>query len=97
MVSHRPLLFIVLLPLAACGDDPCPRGSMLDSVDGFEMTEAEHPTGWGLEDCSECHALPSLHRLGCSPDVDLELIREQVRDEGLDSCASCHGDNGVLP
>jgi hypothetical protein len=95
MVSQRILALQLTVLLTACGDDPCPRGSMLDSVEGLELTQEEHPTGWGLDCCSECHATAVLHRIGCTPDMDLDAIRGLVADDGLDSCADCHGDNGV--
>ena len=91
----RTFLLATSMLVGACGDDPCPRGSMSDNAGGIMVTQAEHPTGWGLDDCSECHAFAALHRIGCTPDVDLEATREAVLQEGLDSCASCHGDNGV--
>lgn len=84
-----------LLLLWACDEDPCPRGSMLDSVGGLTVTEIEHPTGWGLDGCDDCHALTQIHRLGCTEEVDLVEVRDEVELDGLESCASCHGDNGV--
>jgi hypothetical protein len=70
---------------------------MLDSQGGLLVTEEEHPTGWGLEHCDECHAIFQLHRLGCTEEVDLEEVHEVVEEEDLASCGICHGENGVVP
>lgn len=96
MVRLATLIAVALLAGCEAGD-PCARGSMLDSVGGLVLTEAEHPTGWGEESCVDCHAYASLHRVACTPDVDLDAVAEQVEEEGLASCATCHGDNGVQP
>lgn len=86
---------MILLWLLGCDDDPCPRSSMVESEGGLRVTEAEHPTGWGQADCAGCHALEQTHVTGCTPEVDLEEVREQVARRGLRSCDGCHGDNGV--
>lgn len=82
--------------LAACGPvQPCADGSMLESPDGLGLTEAEHPEGWGDAECWHCHAEASIHRLGCTPGVDLQAVQQEVREQGLTSCATCHGGNGA--
>ena len=93
MVRALPLALL----LTACGEDPCPYGSLLDTPAGYTLVAEEHPTGWAQADCWSCHAKGALHRGGCSPDVDLDAIRAEVDDQGLDACAACHGDNGVTP
>lgn len=99
MVSRlrTPALALALAAwLPACGPvEPCADGSMLESPDGLGLTEEEHALGWGDAECWHCHAEASIHRLGCTPGVDLQAVQERVRTEGLSSCASCHGDNGV--
>jgi len=90
----RTALLLGLL-LAGCDQDPCARGSMLESEGGLVLTEAEHPSGWGLTTCTDCHALASLHRVGCTAGVDLDAVTTKVEEDGLSSCAECHGDNGV--
>lgn len=74
-------------------------GNMLDSPAGLEVTEAEHPTGWAQANCWQCHHVDRMHTLNCSglDELDIEGIRERVEDEGLESCSSCHGNNGVQP
>jgi hypothetical protein len=89
--------WFLVLAAAGCADEPCPEGSMLASEGGLVVTEAEHPLGWGSAECTDCHALPAIHLAGCTPEVDLVEAREEVDLLGLDSCATCHGDNGVTP
>lgn len=86
---------LLALCLAGCDEAQCPYGSMLEGDEGIVVTQAEHPTGWGQADCTECHAVPQLHRRGCTPGVSIEGIRAVVAEEGLESCTSCHGTNGV--
>lgn len=82
--------------LAGCGPvEPCPDGSMLDGPGGLELVESEHQVGWGQADCWRCHTDATIHKLGCTPDVDLAAIQDQVAAQGLDSCSTCHGDNGT--
>ena len=95
MVRAASLLILALG--AGCEAVPCPRGSMLESDGGLIVTEAEHPTGWGEADCTLCHVPATLHDQGCTPDVDLAEIDAMVEEEGVDACATCHGDNGVQP
>ena len=90
-------MVILLLLLGGCDPDPCARGSMLDSPSGLLLTPEEHPTGWGMAECAACHALPALHRSGCTPEVDLAAVRAQVEEDGFVGCGDCHGDNGVAP
>ena len=89
------LLCLAWLPLGLLACDPCPEIPMTEGVEGLVITPDEHPDGWGQDMCWSCHAYDALHRRGCSPGVDLGLVRELVEDEDLDSCADCHGDNGV--
>jgi hypothetical protein len=86
---------LLSLLLAGCGPDPCPDGSMIDSDAGLVVTADEHGAAWGVAQCDACHAWTTLHRTGCTPDVDLEAIQEMVELDGLESCSLCHGDNGV--
>jgi hypothetical protein len=95
MVSRRCALLLSLL-LVACGEeDPCPYGSLLDSPAGLTLTAAEHPTGWGQAECVSCHVMETLHRSGCSPDIDPVELQDEVAARGLEGCVDCHGNNGV--
>lgn len=85
---------LLALLLGCTPADPCPETSMLDGPEGLVLTEEEHGIGWGEAECWQCHQVETLHRTGCTPDVDLEAVQEQVEAEGLASCVACHGDNG---
>ena len=90
-------LSIALLLTLGCAPPICDQGSMLDSELGLELTQDEHPEGWAHQDCFGCHAVASLHREGCTPDVDYDALSDLVDEEGQDGCVECHGDNGVAP
>jgi hypothetical protein len=92
-----------LLVLAACGSDADPQsedyGNLLASPGGLIVLEQEHPTGWMRPDCFGCHNVNNMHQVNRTglPDeeVDLPGIRAIIQNEGEDSCAMCHGDNGT--
>ena len=89
------LLGCLLLAFVAGCDDPCPNGSMTDSPGGLVAVQEEHPEAWGeAEACTSCHSVDALHLGGCTEGVDAVALREQVQDEGEDSCRSCHGSLG---
>ena len=97
MVILRAVFLLGAAIFAAGCPVPCPNGSMLDSPGGLQVLEDEHPAAWGDSVCAGCHSFDALHRQGCTPDVDFVVLREIVDDEGESSCASCHGELGVLP
>lgn len=96
---------LAVAALAACGKGPDVQsenyGNLLASPGGLVVLEEEHPSGWGRPDCFGCHNVNNMHqvnRTGLPDDeVDLAGIRAIVRNQGLGSCAQCHGDNGVKP
>jgi mono/diheme cytochrome c family protein len=70
---------------------------MVRSESGLVVTAGEHGEGWGRVDCAGCHALPTTHDYVCTEQVDGEALRALVAERGVDSCADCHGTNGVSP
>ncbi len=83
---------LLTLALASGCTEPCADGSMLESEGGLVVVRDEHPDAWEHPECTSCHAVDGLHRVGCA-DVDLAAVREQVDADG--ECASCHGPMGV--
>jgi len=60
-------LLALACTLAACSSDPCAgRGDMMESPGALEVTEDEHPAGWGSDQCLQCHSLETTHGVGCS-------------------------------
>ena len=96
-------LVLATVLLAGCGSEAGPQsenyGNILNSPDGLVLVESEHPTGWTRPDCFGCHNVNNIHtvnRTGLPNDVaDLAGVRAIVQNQGLASCAQCHGDNGV--
>jgi len=85
-------------------------GDILNSPAGLVLVEEEHTAGWGRPDCFLCHEIRNMHvvnRTGLPncDDVDPALetcldlgeIQSIIRNGGEQSCALCHGDNGVQP
>ncbi len=86
--------------LASCGsevDTGEDYGNLFDTPEGLELTQEEHEVGWGNPECTLCHNLHNIHlenRTGIA--IDIDAIREQAIEDGIDGCADCHGTNGVL-
>lgn len=71
-------------------------GDILGSPDGLILTEEEHEIGWGHADCDMCHNLENIHLVDRSGlGIDIEAIYDQVLEDGIEGCSTCHGDNGV--
>jgi hypothetical protein len=104
-------LLAILCIFSACGSggpqDGEDYGNLLVSPAGLVVLEEEHPTGFGRADCQSCHERRNSHnenRTGLaecqdvpsgSDCIDLEQIEQIIREQGDQSCAQCHGDNGV--
>ena len=106
MTAHQlRLMCVAAALLTACGKGPDVQsenyGNLLASPGGLVVLEEEHPSGWGRPDCFGCHNVNNIHqvnRTGLPDDeVDLAGVRAIVQNQGLGSCAQCHGDNGVKP
>jgi len=96
----KRFLFVALMfALLGCvgGDDEGQSfGNLFEGTDGLVLTQEEHPDGWGRSDCFGCHPITEIHRVDRTGGLlPLEDIQRFVKQEGLDSCPICHGDNGV--
>lgn len=94
------LLFLVLPGISGCfssDDEGQDFDNLFEGTDFLVLSEEEHPSGWGRPDCFVCHPISEIHRVDRSGlGLPLEDIRNFVNDVGIDSCAICHGDNGVF-
>ncbi|MFT7519658.1 MAG: hypothetical protein ACI9MC_001800 [Kiritimatiellia bacterium] len=97
VTQHLAKSGLLLVLLVGCDEPPCT--DMTRSPGGLVVTAEEHVTGWGDAACHGCHALGALHRRGCTPGVDLDVLRIEVEQAGDDSeaCMSCHGELGSVP
>ncbi len=92
-------LLILTFTLLSCGSTNFQGedyGDIMASENGLTLTAHEHKQGWGISDCNICHNTSNIHLVDRSgTGMDMAAIREQVTTEGLASCATCHGTNGV--
>jgi len=95
------LLLLISIIISSCvsedNDGGQDWGNILAGVEGLQLTEEDHPDGWGRQECFVCHPLEVIHqedRSGIGV-LLLQDIRDFTVQEGLASCPICHGDNGV--
>lgn len=93
------LLILLLVVCSGCfsGDDKGQDyGNLFESTDYLVLDAQEHPDGWGRPDCFTCHPINEIHRVDrTGSGLPIKDIQNFVNDVGIDSCAICHGDNGV--
>ena len=92
IVIFLPLLFSFLwIFSSACGElndiqeDIAPMGN--------EKYHLQYTENGEYENCFVCHPPFKLHLKTSNPYLDLELIREAVEQQGLESCRNCHYDD----
>jgi hypothetical protein len=92
-------LLVVLWSLAGCGPVEVTCEDLYGAQDLLDLRLTEEHSGWGEPRCFTCHSAERMHRLDCTAvgDLDLASVRDLVAEEGIASCAACHGDNGVDP
>jgi|APSaa5957512576_1039674.scaffolds.fasta_scaffold54350_1 hypothetical protein len=98
--TYSYLLFFFCLAAIHCGSEATDTGEnfgdITDSPDSLVLTEEEHIYGWGRDDCTMCHNLNNIHlvdRTGIG--LNMEDIQDITFEDGEDSCATCHGNNGT--
>jgi len=101
MKAGLKILFLVFIAVVfvACGsgfNEGENYGDLLSSPEGLVLTPDEHRGGWGRADCFFCHPIHNLHLENrASAPINMEEIRFQVITQGLNSCPTCHGTNGL--
>ncbi|MBI2343759.1 MAG: hypothetical protein HYV02_05465 [Deltaproteobacteria bacterium] len=93
------LLLCAVVGGVACGSEQLQGedyGDLLVSPSGLVLTQDEHAVGWGKSDCTLCHNFNNLHLVDqTNTGINVTAIQDLVFSDGLDSCAVCHGTNGV--
>lgn len=100
MMKTLSLIFLSCLIFSFCGfevSDGEDHGNILDTEAGLILVESEHRIGWGQSNCLLCHQADNIHRVNRTGlgSVDVEEIQDQVLDQGVSICSTCHGTNGV--
>lgn len=93
-------LLAVSIAIASCGSYETISGEDYGDIaagdSGITLTQAEHPVGWGKAECFECHMTENMHQTDrTGTGLNLQAIQDMTREQGLLSCPTCHGTNGV--
>ena len=90
---------VMLLLLLGCGPrQPCDGVRDLGgSPSSLELEAEEHRTGWGNDQCFQCHQVWTIHQQDCVDGVavDVAAIAEVIDVTEPRTCVPCHGANGV--
>lgn len=103
MKTTRRLLMTAIFGTlaAACGSTMDPLlgenyGNLLATSGGLVLDQSKHESGWGKSSCNLCHNFNNIHLTdNTGTGIDMAAVRTIVYTDGLSSCATCHGTNGV--
>ena len=92
----QSLLYLgALLLLASCGTER--QYEVYDKIQkeaDITLTEANHPHGWKQSQCFMCHVKVNIHQANRINSPVLEIARDLVEQDGIQTCNLCHGENG---
>ena len=90
------MYFIFIFILVSCGKERRQfEVYQINSVSDIILTESNHPHGHGQSQCFECHVVDNIHQDNQSGAATIDLARELTRTQGITSCKTCHGGNGL--
>ncbi len=87
--------------MSGCGSTQDPLlgenyGNLLATPGGLTLDATKHDIGWGKSQCNTCHNFNNIHLTDhTGTGIDMKAIQTIVFTDGLSSCATCHGTNGV--
>lgn len=99
--THAGIIVVVAGIIGACGNTQDPLtgenyGNLLATSGGLTLDVSKHELGWGKSQCDSCHNFNNIHltdRTGTG--INMQAVQNIVFTDGLSSCATCHGTNGV--
>jgi len=59
------------------------------------LNEKNHPHGYAEAQCFYCHVKANIHRDNTTGSPLIETARELTEQQGILSCSTCHGANGL--
>lgn len=83
----------ILVSACGTGTDKESYSDVTEAV-APQLTPQNHPHGFGLSSCFQCHLEHNIH---VSSNPASTLARQLVAQSGLNSCRGCHGTNGIVP
>jgi hypothetical protein len=87
------LLSTLALFLISCGNDR--QVEKYDLSGGITLTEDNHDYGYGENECFSCHVRGNIHIDNQTGSSLITLARDLTTSDGLSSCSTCHGTNGL--
>ena len=90
---------VFVLAVSGCGGDPEKQyeNYNLQNSSSLTLTALNHPHGYEKSSCFACHLEQNIHQVDRIGDPSFQFARTLVEQNGLSSCAGCHGKNGVNP
>lgn len=90
------VMILFLFAMTSCGSNRRDfEEYQITSTSDIVLNRENHPHGYGQRECFQCHVIDNIHRDNQSGASTLELARELTRTQGISSCSTCHGSNGL--
>lgn len=92
----KTILMLIILLLSSCGKEKRQfEVYQIAQPADILLSVENHPHGYGESQCFECHVVDNIHRDNQTGSSTLDLARELTRTQGISSCQTCHGGNGL--
>lgn len=88
---------LILLLLVSCAENRDRESYPINSIADLTLTATNHPHGYGKSQCFICHVQVNIHYDDSLGTGLIPTAQELTRTQGLQSCSTCHGNNGVTP
>jgi cytochrome c553 len=89
-------LTLILLLAAGCSEGARQYENYeLRTTADITLQASNHPHGYGRVQCFSCHNQDNIHQVNRINAPSFDLAKPLVEQSGLESCAGCHGRNGV--
>jgi len=100
----KSLLLISILLLCSCGMDrqyehypDFIRQIETSGTLDLNLTQQNHPHGYGRADCYRCHVQNNIHLKDWTSDQSVGWLLPIARESKESECKTCHDTNGVTP
>lgn len=98
IIPFRLSIFLLsaVIFFTSCGQKPRYEDYALKRSADLQLTQRNHPHGYGKSNCFHCHVKANIHHYDHLETGLTGLARELTELNGIESCPGCHGNNGVV-